>query len=73
MLAGTTLVPDGEKFELAYHEQGVRYMALTSRYHRRSFGKGIREAMEKGRSSHRFTRAFLPGPSEKVRDTGFFS
>jgi len=36
MLAGTTLVPEGETFNLAVHEQGVRYMALVPRFHRRN-------------------------------------
>lgn len=72
MLAGTTIVPDGEKFDLAQMEEGVRYMALVPRYLRRLYSQAIMGAMQLGISAPRMTRAFLPGPTETDKDTGFF-
>lgn len=72
MLAGTTLTPDDEPFNLSNHEQGVRYMALEPRFQRRLHGEAIMGALEEGKSKARFVRAMLPGPSAKNRDTGFF-
>jgi hypothetical protein len=72
MLAGTTLVPDGQSFDLSELEQGIRHMALVPRYLRRVMGEGIRDALEKGRAADRFTRAFLPGPTEANQETAFF-
>jgi hypothetical protein len=72
MLAGTTIVPDGQTFELAEYEQGVRYMAAVPRYMRRVLGDAFLGALENGASAHRFTRAFLPRPTERDQDTGFF-
>ena len=71
MLAGTTIVPAGHTFELADHEKGVRHMAVVPRYMRRVFGDAILEAIEKGAGAQRFTRAYLPGPTERDQDTGF--
>ena len=72
MLAGTTLVPDGEEFNLEYHEQGVRYMALVPRYQRRNFGDGILGALETGAGHDRFVRAFISKPTAPGSETGFF-
>lgn len=72
MLAGTTIVPDGHTFDLAEHEQGVRHMALVPRHMRRLLGDAILEALEKGATADRFTRAFLPGPTEADQGTGYF-
>lgn len=72
MLAGTTIVPKGVPFSLSDLEQGIRHMALVPRYKRRLFGEAIIGAFEKSHTADRFTRAILPGPTEKDRDTGFF-
>lgn len=72
MLAGTTVVPDGERFEVGFYEEGVRHMALVSRFDRRNFGAAIREAIERSSEVDRFTRAMLPGPSAPQPGTGFF-
>lgn len=69
MLAGTTLVPDGQSFALSDLEQAVRHMALVPRYLRRVMGEGIREVLEKGQRTDRFTRAFLPVPTEANQQT----
>jgi len=72
MLAGTTIVPDGQPFVLSDLEEGVRHMAVVSRHVRRMLGDGILEALQKGTTTDRFTRAFLPGPTESKKDTAFF-
>ncbi len=72
MLAGTTVVPDGEPFDLSELEQGIRHMAVVPRYKRRLFSESILEALEIGLTTDRFTRAMLPGPDEQDRETGFF-
>jgi len=72
LLAGTNIVPDGLPSELAEVEEGVRHMVLVPRYMRRLFGRGILEVLRLGMSTDRMTRAFLPGPTEAKRETGFF-
>ena len=72
MLAGTTIVPDGQPFVLSDLEEGVRHMAVVSRHLRRMLGDGILEALQKGTTTDRFTRAFLPGPTEPNKYTAFF-
>lgn len=72
MLAGTTILPDGQVFDLFELEQGIRHMALVPRYLRRLMGEAILDALEKGRTADRFTRAFLPGPTEANQETAFF-
>ena len=66
MLAGTTIVPDGKVFQLAEHEQGVRHMALVSRYQRRNFGGAILGALEKGKTTDRFTEQCCPVRPKKI-------
>lgn len=72
MLAGTTIVPDGEEFDLAKHEEGVRQMALVPRHLRRIYGHGMINVLQRGASTDRMTRAFLPGPTEANKETGYF-
>jgi hypothetical protein len=48
----------------------MRHMALVNRFTRRMYGAGILEVLEKGRTTDRFMRAFLPKNTET--DTGFF-
>lgn len=72
MLAGTTMVPEGEAFNLTEHEQAIRYMALAPRFDRRKYGEGIKGALEQGRGQNRFTRAFISAPHVPNSETGFF-
>ncbi len=72
MLAGTTIVPEGMRFELSELEQGIRHMALVHRYKRRLFGEAIQDAFEKSVTTDRFTRVLLPGLSDRERETAFF-
>ncbi len=72
MLAGTTIVPQGDNSDISVQEQGVRHKAAVPRFQRRNLGDGILEALRLGSTASRFTRAFLPGPTEKDQDTGFF-
>lgn len=71
ILDGTTIVPNGQAFDLAEHEQGVRHMALVPRYLRRMYGDAILEALKRGVGVDRFTRAFLPRRAD-ADQTGFF-
>lgn len=73
MLAGTTVLPSGEEFDLATHgDEGVRRMAMVPRYIRRLYGEAILGALQKGSTADRFTRGMLPAPSSTDRETGFF-
>jgi hypothetical protein len=72
MLAGTTIVPDGQAFIISELEEGIRHMALVPRYMRRVLGDAILDALQEGRSRPRFTRGLMPGPTERDQTTGFF-
>ena len=47
-------------------------MALVPRYFRRNLGRGILDALRKGATADRFTRAFLPDSDEYCHGTAFF-
>lgn len=70
MIAGTTIVPDGEEFDLSQHEQGVRHMALVPRTERRANGRAVIGALERSVEGPRFCRAMIPMDGRS--DTGFF-
>jgi hypothetical protein len=72
MLDGTTIVPEGEPYEISILEEGVRQMALVPRYLRRTLGQALIEALRIGATTDRFTRAVVPGPAERHRDTAYF-
>ena len=72
MMAGTSVVIEGQSPEISESEEALRYMALVPRYLRRIFGESILEAIQRGQAADRFTRAMLPGPTEADRSTGFF-
>jgi hypothetical protein len=72
MLTGTTLTTPNEPFGLQKHEEGVRHMALVPRYLRRLYAEAIAGALENGKTTDRFFRAFLPRPGDPHQDTGFF-
>jgi hypothetical protein len=72
MLAGTSLVPDGQSGEMKFLEAGVREMAQLSRFIRRSYGAGVLEALEEGQKADKFMRAFIAGPGQPHADIGFF-
>ena len=72
ILAGTSLVPDGQSAEVAYQERGLRHMALVSRFRRRLMGEGIVDVQRESRKHHRFTRSFVPGPTDPDQETAFF-
>ena len=72
MLAGTSIVSEGQSSELAEHEQSVRHMAVVPRYGRRLLGDAILDALELGRTADRFTRGIVPGPTERNQSIGFF-
>ncbi len=72
LLNGTTIVPAGHDSSIANMERGVRHMALADRFKRRILSQAIADAIAKGGSAPRFTRAMLPGPTDIDRDTGYF-
>ncbi len=72
MLAGTTIVHDGAEFNIAELEKAIRHMALVPRYQRRSYGRGIIDALKKSHQHDRFVRAFIPVPEDTDQGTGFF-
>lgn len=67
-----TIVPDGQPFVLSELEEGVRHMAVVPRRLRRMLGDGILDALRKGTKADRFTRGFLPRPTDPEQDAGFF-
>ena len=73
MLDGTSITLDGHpEFELRKNELGVRYMALTNRFHRRSLGEAAADAFEKGKETDRFFRMMVGPPNARESETAFF-
>ena len=72
MLAGTTIVPAGQTYSIHDLEEGIRHLALVSRYMRRVLGDAILDALQKGQTVDRFARGLMPGPTERDQTTGFF-
>jgi hypothetical protein len=72
MLAGTSLVPDGQTTDLAAQEVPVRHMALLSRFLRRIYGAFVLGALEEGQKADKFMRFFQPRPDHPATDVGFF-
>ncbi|WP_439543402.1 hypothetical protein [Hyphomicrobium sp.] len=72
MLAGTSVIFEGQTSLLSDLEEGVRHMALVPRYKRRLYGDSILDVLQGGQSTDRYMRAMLPGPTEPDRSTGFF-
>ena len=71
MLAGTTIVPDGNKFEISNHEIGVRYMALEPRLMRRMLGNGIIGVLKLSHLQNRYFRSMLPPLKDAGPGTGY--
>jgi len=73
MLDGTSITLHGHPdFELRKNELGVRYMALTNRFVRRSLGEAVADAFEKGKKTERFFRLMISPPDAKGSETAFF-
>lgn len=72
LLDGTSLVPEGQTFDLRKSEIGVRKMALVSRFQRRSHGRAILGAFEEGRKTDRFFRMMIDRGEKAGSETGFF-
>jgi hypothetical protein len=72
LLDGTSLVPDGQTFDLRKSEVGARQMAIASRFRRRSLGKAVLDAFEKGRNTDRFFRMMIDRSDKQGSETGFF-
>lgn len=60
MLAGTTMVTEGETFNLKDHEKGVRFMAQEPRLKRRMLGSAILEVLKKSHLQTKTFKAMLP-------------
>lgn len=72
MLAGTSLVPDGQAADIGWQEIPVRHMALLPRVLRRTYGQFLVDALEEGQKADKFMRFFLPGPGHPATDVAFF-
>ncbi|EAS50003.1 conserved hypothetical protein [Aurantimonas manganoxydans SI85-9A1] len=72
MLGGTSIVLPGYNYSLNDSEKAVRYMALQSRYIRRSHSEAIMGALSIGREREMFFRAMLASPESRENETGFF-
>jgi len=72
ILDGTSIVPEGQPNSVAYQERAVRHMALVSRFQRRLMGEGLIGAFRKSLQHERFTRSFVPGPTDPDQETAFF-
>lgn len=72
LLDGTSLVPDGQEFNLHKGEMGVRQMALVSRFLRRGHSKALLGALEKGLTEDRFFRMMIDSGDKESAEVGFF-
>ena len=72
MLAGTSLAPGWEEYDLKKSERAVREMALQCRFERRGHGEAIMGALAEGKRHQLFQRAMIPREGSRARSTGFF-
>ena len=71
ILAGDAFSISGQDHEFSDYEEAVRGMAAERRVYRRALGQAIHQAIEQGKDHPRFSRAIMPGPKDKERDTGY--
>lgn len=72
MIGGTNVVLPGHSYSITNSELAVRYMALQSRFLRRSHGEAVLGALEIGRKKDCFFRAMLAPGGSAISETGFF-
>jgi hypothetical protein len=72
MLDGTSITLGSYEFDLRKNELGVRYMALQTRFLRRSRGEAVRDALEIGKTQDRFFRLMIALAESKESETAFF-
>ncbi len=72
LLDGTSLVLEGQAFNLQKSEFGVRQMALVSRFLRRSNGDAVLGAFEEGHKTDRFFRMMIDRGKKPGSEVGFF-
>ncbi|WP_229804753.1 hypothetical protein [Neogemmobacter tilapiae] len=72
MLGGTSMAPPGMDFELRENEIAVRWMALESRFKRRTNGEAIWGALQNGLKEDRFFRLMMSPSGTKESETAFF-
>ncbi|MDE0694504.1 MAG: hypothetical protein OXH76_01560, partial [Boseongicola sp.] len=72
LLDGTSIMPEGQDFDLHKLELGVRQMALEPRFFRRMHAKAIAEALEIGKGADKFVRVIMNPTGEKACKTAFF-
>lgn len=72
LMNGSSLVPDGQEFDLKKSETALRHMALVRRFVRRSHSDAIRGALDKGRQTDRFFRLMMAMENSKENETAFF-
>ncbi|MER9628932.1 hypothetical protein [Mesorhizobium sp. M0296] len=72
MLSGTSIVVPGQVYSLTNSEMAVRYMALESRFKRRSHSEAILGALKRGETEQVFFRAMIAPAEARYCETGFF-
>ena len=72
LLDGTSIVPEGFAFDLQKSELGVRYMALETRFQRRTHAAAIVGAWERGKKIQKFFRMMLDEGDSTHAETAFF-
>jgi len=65
-------VPEGFTFDLQKSEIGVRYMALETRFQRRTHAEAVIGAWERGRTIQKFFRMTLDEGDSAHAETAFF-
>lgn len=71
MLAGTTIVPEGEHFEMGKHTLGVQHMAQEPRVMRRMLSERITGILEKSKLQDRTFGSSLPTAEYPGDGTGY--
>ncbi|MXX90815.1 MAG: hypothetical protein F4213_12255 [Boseongicola sp. SB0677_bin_26] len=72
LLDGTSIMPEGQDFDLRKLELGVRQLALVPRFFRRLHSEAIADALERGKHDDRFVRVIMSPTGEEASETAFF-
>lgn len=71
IIAGTTLVPEGEVFDMSTHGQAVKHMAYENRIERRLLGDGVLGVLEASHLHDKSTRIMFPSEARPRNRTGY--
>lgn len=73
MMAGTSIIPEGQDTDINLVELGVREMALRSRYERRILGESFSDAVAASRGREIFLRFIGSDEDSSLSDIGYFA